>query len=421
MREATIDVLPKAHPLLCRRVSAEAGTSRSNSAMQTPPVHAGLLRDGSRRRVGVLNPYYGLEKVSYTLPLRDFSFVTVKALPIHRYLDKRGTFWAQTPFVADRSVELVHTFNSLPVNSRRFVVSFEMELPRYLGRCSSAQMNIGWRILRSNRCKAVLALSEAARKFLEARLLRSGNTDLGAKLGVFRGAVLSDGVTGAFDGPTDDARPLQVIFVGADARRKGLVPLLGALQKLRDGGLEVGLTVVSSIEDHTYVFPDDFHPAAELRARIQALSWVRYHPHLPNARVKELMRRSDLFVVPTLDESLGWAIIEAGMAGIPVISTNIFAIPELVQDGEGGRLVPLERNEDLRWSGIYLGADPKREAAAQALPTLEAKLVELLNDANANRALLKRWGRASRDRLSKMYDPGMAAATLEQIYRRALS
>jgi len=392
-----------------------------NSAMEPPPVHAGLLRDGSRRRVGVLNPYYGLEKVSYALPLEKFSFVTVKAVPIHRYLDKRGTFWAQTPFVADRSVELVHTFNSLPLNSRRFVVSFEMELPRYLGRCSSAQMNFGWRLLRSNRCKAILALSEAARKFLEARLLRSGNTDLGAKLGVFRGAVSSEDMTGALDGRVDHSGPLRLIFVGADARRKGLVPLLGALQKLRNGGLEVVLTVVSSVEDHTYVFPDDFHPAAELRARIPALSWVRYHPHLPNARVKELMRRSDLFVLPTLDESLGWAIVEAGMAGLPLISTNVFAIPELVQDGEGGRLLPLELNEDLRWNSIYLGDGAKRKAAAQAFAIIEEKLVEWLNDANANRALLRKWGRASRDRLSRMYDSERAAATLEQIYRRALN
>ena len=78
-----------------------------------------------------------------------------------------------------------------------------------------------------------------------------------------------------------------------------------------------------------------------------------------------------------------------------------------------------ERGSALEW---YLpGDDAKREAAAQAFATLEAKLVELLNDANANRALLKKWDRASRDRLSRMHDSGRAAAALEQIYRRALS
>jgi glycosyltransferase involved in cell wall biosynthesis len=369
--------------------------------------------------VGVLYPHYGLEKVSYALPVQDFTYVTVKALPFHRLLDKRGTFWAHTPFIVDRSIRLIHTFNALPVNSERFVVSYETELPRYLGRSSATQMKIGWHILNSERCRAILALSEAARAFFAARLEQTGNQPLAKKLSVFRGGVSSDEPeTPDRDG--SDRRPLRIVFVGGDARRKGLVPLIAALKALRYGGIETELVVVSTVEDRTYVFPDDLYPASRLRAELRELDWVRHHARLPNAEVKQLMRASDVFVLPTLDESLGWSLIEAGLEGLPLVTTNVFAIPEILSDGVGGRIIPLELNRDRRWNAIYLNDDDRRCAAVHAFEEIQRKLVDILSYAHSNRDVLRTWGRGSRENLAKLYDVREAAIAVERIYQQAL-
>jgi glycosyltransferase involved in cell wall biosynthesis len=45
--------------------------------------------------------------------------------------------------------------------------------------------------------------------------------------------------------------------------------------------------------------------------------------------------RADLFVLPTLSETYGMAVAEALAHGLPVISTNVGAIPQLVGDGAG--------------------------------------------------------------------------------------
>jgi glycosyltransferase involved in cell wall biosynthesis len=52
-----------------------------------------------------------------------------------------------------------------------------------------------------------------------------------------------------------------------------------------------------------------------------------------------MMRASDLFVLPSRFDNLPCAVVEALASGLPVISTTVGGIPELV-DEQSGRLVP---------------------------------------------------------------------------------
>ena len=53
-----------------------------------------------------------------------------------------------------------------------------------------------------------------------------------------------------------------------------------------------------------------------------------------------VLQSLDLFVLPTHQEALGTAFIEAGAMGLPVVATNVDGVPEVVVDGETGVLVP---------------------------------------------------------------------------------
>ena len=53
-----------------------------------------------------------------------------------------------------------------------------------------------------------------------------------------------------------------------------------------------------------------------------------------------LYRSADIFVLPTEGDRSPWAIIEAMAMQLPVISTTVGAIPEIVAHGETGLLVP---------------------------------------------------------------------------------
>jgi glycosyltransferase involved in cell wall biosynthesis len=76
----------------------------------------------------------------------------------------------------------------------------------------------------------------------------------------------------------------------------------------------------------------------------------------------------DIFLLPSLSESFGIAILEAGLAGIPVIATRVGGIPEIVTDKETGLLVPPKDPAAIAHSIASLLADePRRKELGAAL------------------------------------------------------
>ena len=55
----------------------------------------------------------------------------------------------------------------------------------------------------------------------------------------------------------------------------------------------------------------------------------------------ELYHRADIFCLPTLGDCLPMVLSEAGAVGLPLVSTQIGAIDEIVRDGATGLLTPI--------------------------------------------------------------------------------
>jgi glycosyltransferase involved in cell wall biosynthesis len=68
----------------------------------------------------------------------------------------------------------------------------------------------------------------------------------------------------------------------------------------------------------------------------------------------------DLFVHSSKSEALGLAILEAGLAKLPVVATCVGGIPEIIEDGEQGLLVPALQPELLGKAMEALITDPVR-------------------------------------------------------------
>lgn len=75
--------------------------------------------------------------------------------------------------------------------------------------------------------------------------------------------------------------------------------------------------------------------------------------------IPECLSVMDLFVLPSLNEGMGRALVEAMAMRVPVIASNIGGIPEVIVDGETGLLVPSKNSEVLAKAIIRLSKDKK--------------------------------------------------------------
>jgi len=367
--------------------------------------------------VGIINPGYGYERVSYALNQEGVGYKRLYTLPIYKIMRAHSGFYRETPLVFDAGVDLLHTWNSLPVCRKPFIVSYECELPRYLGQVQPWQGKFGKGLLKSERCRKILALSEAAKNRLILNLEESGDDEIINKVSVFRGGVSlpippkkNYSITG----------PLKLLFVGTNAFRKGIVPLLNACESLIQQGVDIHLTFIGGFNERCYVYGDFIPDIKEIDSLLKEARWVKYMGKVPIDTVFEQMILHDVLAFPTFDESLGWVPIEAGLLGVPTIATDVFALPELIDHEKTGFLIPVDKREDRRFIGLNTVGEILKEHLDKASQDIENGLFVAIKELAENRLKIKQYGQNAKAKLAGIYSPELAAKDLKALYEKSL-
>lgn len=172
---------------------------------------------------------------------------------------------------------------------------------------------------------------------------------------------------------------LAIGFVGRFDERKGVLDLAEAWPAVRAAipGAHLVLVGKGALE-------------AELRARLgddPRVRWCGYRDDVP-----AVMRSLGLLAMPSHWEGFGLSAAEAMAAGVPVVATRVSSLPELVDDGVEGRLVP-----------------------AHSPARLAERLVELGRDA----ALRARMGAAGRERVRRDFSEERMLDGYERVLRAA--
>jgi len=185
---------------------------------------------------------------------------------------------------------------------------------------------------------------------------------------------------------------VKIITVARLVEKKGLKYSISAVAR-----------VIKKYPKVTYYIVGDGDLKKELMVLISQLGLddkIKLLGSLENNKVKELMKESDIFLLTSVTSSVGdmegipVSLMEAMATGLPVISTYHSGIPELVEDGKSGFLVP-EKNVDA--------------------------LVEKLEYLIENHQIWSEMGKAGRKFVEENFNINVLNKRLEKLYKDLLA
>ena len=309
---------------------------------------------------------------------------------------------------------LYHFFNSISFGRKPWVVTYEWTLPIWGTREETNYEKAG-RFLAGAPCKKTIAMSEWAQncQIENARAYYpSFADDVLAKNCVLHPPQ----VLYIADVAQKEVAADHVTFtmVGHDFFRKGGKEVLSVFDRLLARKYPIKLNIVSRMQYGD--FPSGTTKADYERA-LQVIhnnsSHIAHCHTLPNAAVIELLRKTDVGLLPTYHDTYGYSVLEAQSCGCPVISTDIYALPEINNDAVGWVIdVPLNSERGARISTAH-----ERRCFSEFLEnSLQSRIEAIVGD----RATIKQKGHRCIAHIRDNHDPVKAAARLEQIYDQAM-
>lgn len=177
--------------------------------------------------------------------------------------------------------------------------------------------------------EAIVVLTEEERKFLIAKGV-SGNKILVIGPGIDL-EIISQGDPRRFREKHGVRRPF-VLFLGTLSLDKGAIHLLEAMRRLWKEGHDLDLVLAGPPMDHFLEHHSSLGP--QERPRCHLLGTIS------EEEKRDLLAASEMLVLPSRSESFGIAYLEAWAAKKPVIASRIGCLPEVIQEGVDGYLVP---------------------------------------------------------------------------------
>lgn len=142
--------------------------------------------------------------------------------------------------------------------------------------------------------------------------------------------------------------------------------------------------------------------------------------HLPRDELFERMYLSaDIYAMPTNKDNYGVVFLEAMSAGLPIVATTSFTVPELVEDGKNGLLV----QTDLTHENYYDRVDKYNRDIRMVDKDIVDQLVEKLSILIEDEKLREKMGNAGRKRIENKDSPlntEYRNKRLREIYEEAL-
>jgi len=162
-------------------------------------------------------------------------------------------------------------------------------------------------------------------------------------------------------------KEFNILSVGRLYARKGLFTLIKSVSIVAKKYRNVKLIISGKGQSNEMKKLVDYAEKLGIRSNIL------FTGYFPDAKLPKLYQAADIFAFSTFYENLPFAVLEALSSRLPVVTTNVGGIPEMIEDGKNGFLVPPANSAALSDRIIYLIENPAAasEMANQARETVE--------------------------------------------------
>ena len=194
-----------------------------------------------------------------------------------------------------------------------------------------------------------------------------------------------------------------IMFVGRITRQKGVPGLLRAIAKLPAG---IQVVLCAGAPDTPEIAAETEALVEDLRSRRAGVVWIS--DFLSRGKIIQLLSCSTAFVTPSIYEPLGIVNLEAMAVGLPVVGTKTGGIPDCIEDGVTGTLVPIEQLDDGTGTPVHPEA-------------FEADLASALEDVCADPEKARKMGAAGRKRVEDHFSWESIALKTMDFYRDVIA
>ena len=311
-------------------------------------------------------------------------------------------------------IDLFHFFNdiALPPCRTPYVTTFETTVPRSFSQ--GRMMQKGLERLLLNQCRKLIALSEHAKRRQVAFDAENGIKELDKKITVLLPPQAS--LCQEKDLLARQSRRgviTKMIFVGKDFFRKGGAEIVRVLVRIRKS-FPIEAFLIGDYNHVDYASSWEVDSAEEMhKLFFENKSWLHHFKSIPNAEMLSLAETCQVGLLPTRDDTFGYSVLEFQACGLPCITTDIRALPE-VNNEEIGWLVKVPKLAN--GCADFSTTEKMRELSC----AIETGLAEKLAEALAKPELIQEKAVGALRNIEINHSPNTYGKRLGEIYAEAL-
>ena len=316
-------------------------------------------------------------------------------------------------FLIPNKPDLYHFFNTVSYTSKPWIVTHEAAIPRF-----GVKQEAGLKLLNNPNCKKIISFCKNAQNLLKFSL---------EKFPEYKEQILEKNIVIQpsqklhINGIEEKSENKEIVFTfaGTDFFRKGGFETLKVFDKLIKQGAEVRLNIISGLAYNTgwkdvHITKNDFEYVQNIIHKNS--NQISYFKSVPNNKVLEILRNTDIGLLPSYGETYGYTVLESQSCATPVITTQMPPFEEFNNENIGWLIpVPLIEREGGKTSDVY-----SKRGIEEFSQTLENNLYKTIEQIINNKAIIREKAVNAVENIRLNHSPISRARELEKIYSEAL-